>query len=88
MKCFASTMGEMDTRRLFAATAITSAGLATCVAASQLPLGNEDVEIACGFFGMLAAIIGLLHPFKLGWRGLALAFVGLLALGLLWPMMH
>ena len=78
----------MDLRRLFAATAITSAGLAMCVATSQLPPGNEDIQVACGFFGMLAAILGLLHPFKLWWRGLAVAFVGLLTLGLVFPILQ
>jgi len=77
----------MDLRRLLAATGIVCIGLAMLVATARLPSGNEDIEVVCGFFGMLLAGIGLLHPFKLGWKAPALAFLGLIALGVLFPLL-
>jgi hypothetical protein len=78
----------MDTRRLFAAAAITLAGLAMFATAALVPPGNEDVQVACGFFGAIAVTVGLLHPFKLGWRGLAIAFACWIALGFVFPILQ
>jgi hypothetical protein len=78
----------MSTRRLLAATAITCVGLAMCIAASQLPAGNEDIAIVFGFFGVIVVGIGVLHPFQLQWKGLVILVLGMIALGFVFPLMQ
>jgi hypothetical protein len=77
----------MNLRHLFASIAIVAVGLAMVVAVPRLPPGNEDIEVVCGFFGVLVSGLGVLHPFKLGWLSLPLVLAGLIALGLIFPLL-